>query len=188
MSYKWWILIAVCLFGIGIGGGIGVAFGLATPNIIADFLAENLAALEQLSAILSPFQASTAIFIFIKNITALLLSFIFSPILCLLPILALMANGGLLSLVSILVAQEKSLGLVIAALLPHGIFELPALIIGEAAALSLGIAAIAALFSGERRKALLPNLKQNLRYLAIACALLIPAAIIETFITPLFIM
>jgi stage II sporulation protein M len=70
-------------------------------------------------------------------------------------------------------------------LLPHGIFELPALIIGEAAAFSFGTAAILALFKKERRNLLLPNLKQNLIYLLIAFALLLPAAIIETFVTPL---
>ena len=180
MSYKWWIIIALCLF------GIGLALGLAMSGGIATFLAGELAALERIAAILSPFSASTALFIFLKNTSTLLLSFIFSPILCLLPILALTLNGSLLSFVSAVVAQEKSLGFVIAALLPHGIFELPALIIGEAAALSFGAMVIIALISKKRRRLLLPNLKQNFRYLMIACALLVPAAIIETYITPLF--
>ena len=83
--------------------------------------------------------------------------------------------------------QQESVGLVLAALLPHGVFELPALIIGEAAALSFGTMAIIALISKEKRKLLLPNLKQNLRYLRLACILLVPAAIIETFATPLLI-
>ena len=118
MSYKRWIFVAICLF------GIGMAFGLAMPDGIANFLAEDLAALEELGAILSPFKVTTAIFILVKNVSALLLSFIFSPILCLLPILALTLNGWLLAFVSSLVVQEKSLGFVLAALLPHGIFEI----------------------------------------------------------------
>ena len=180
MSYKWWTLIAVCLFGTGFG------IGLAVPGDIADFLAEDLAALRELGAILAPFKASTAIFIFAKNISALLLSFMLSPVLCLLPILALTVNGAVVSFVSVAVAQEESLGFVLAGLLPHGIFELPAIIIGEAAALSFGTMAIIALISKERRKVLLPNLKQNLRYLMVAGILLVPAAIIETYVTPLF--
>lgn len=180
MSYKRWIFVAVCLF------GIGMAIGLARPVAIADLLAEDLEALRELAAMLGPFQVSTAIFIFLKNVSVLLLSFIFSPILCLLPILALILNGGLLSFVSVAVVQQESVGLLLAALLPHGIIELPALIIGEAAALSFGALAITALVSKERRNRLLPGLKQNLRYLAIACILLLPAAIIETYITPLF--
>jgi len=180
MNYKRWIFVAIFLF------GIGMAFGLAMPVGIANLLAEDLDALRELGAILGPFQVSTAIFIFLKNVSALLLSFIFSPILCLLPILALTVNGWLLSFVSVSVVQEESLGLLLAGLLPHGILELPALIMGEAAALSFGALAITALVSKERRNLLLPGLKQNLRYLTVACILLLPAAIIETYITPLF--
>ena len=180
MSYRRWIFVAVCLF------GIGMAFGLAMPAGIAKLLAEDLAALRELGIILGPFQISTAIFIFLKNVSALLLSFIFSPILCLLPILALTVNGWLLSFISVSVLQEESLGFLLAGLLPHGILELPALIIGEAAALSFGALAIVALVSKKRRNPLLPGLKRNLRYLTIACILLLPAAIIETYVTPLF--
>ena len=180
MSYKRWIFVAVGLF------AIGMAVGLAIPTDIADFLAEDLAALEELGTILGPFQITTAIFIFFKNVSALLISFIFSPLLCLTPILALLVNGGLLSFISSAVVQEESLGLLLAALLPHGIFELPALIMGEAAALSFGAMAIVALISKKKRNQLLPNLKQNLRYLVIAFVLLLPAAIIETYISPLF--
>ena len=70
-------------------------------------------------------------------------------------------------------------------MLPHGIFELPAFIMGEAAALSFGAMAVLVLFKKKRRDLLLPNLKQNLRYLMVALALLVPAAIIETYVTPL---
>ena len=180
MSYQKWIFIAIGLF------AIGIALGLAMPTGITNLLTEDLAALEELGRLLGPFQVTTAIFIFLKNVSALLFSFIFSPILCLVPILALTVNGWLLSFVSVLVVQEESLGLLLAALLPHGIFELPALIIGEAAALSFGAMTIVALISKTKRNQLLPNLKRNLRYLVIACVLLLPAAIIETFVTPLF--
>ena len=101
------------------------------------------------------------------------------------PILTLTVNGWLLAFVSVIVSQEKSLGFVLAGLLPHGVFELPAFILGEAAALSFGAMVILALFKKERRNLLLPSLKQNLKYLVIALALLLPAAIIETYITPL---
>jgi len=180
MSYKRWIFVAVGLF------AIGMAVGLAIPAYIANLFAEDLSALEELGIIFGPFQITTAIFIFLKNVSALLLSFIFSPLLCLTPIIALLVNGLVLSFVSTLVLQEESLGLLLAALLPHGIFELPALIMGEAAALSFGAMAIVALISRKKRNQLLPNLKQNLRYLVIAFALLLPAAVIETYISPLF--
>ena len=179
MSYKRWIFVAIGLF------GVGIASGLVTPVSIAELFSEDLAAIRELAAILEPFQITTAIFIFLKNVSALLISFVFSPILCLVPILALTVNGWLISFISVAVVQEESLGLLLAGLLPHGIFELPALIMGEAAALSFGALTIVALVS-KKKDLLLPGLKQNLRYLLIACTLLLPAAIIETYVTPLF--
>lgn len=180
MNYKKWIYVAAGLF------GIGMASGLAFPVSIGDLLSEDLAALQELGAILEPFKITTALFIFFKNTSALLLSFIFSPILCLLPILALTVNGWLLSFVSVAVIKEESLSLLLAGILPHGILEIPALIMGEAAALSFGTIAIIALVSKKKRHLLLPGLKENAKYLLIAFVMLLPAAIIETYITPLF--
>ena len=181
MKYRWWILIAILLF------GIGIVFGLTAPAGIASLLSEELAALEELGEVLAPFTFSMFIFIFIKNAVALLASFILSPIFCLVPILALTVNGWLVALVSTIVMEEESLGFVLAGLLPHGIIELPALFIGEAAALSFGAMAVVALFKKEKRNLLLPSLKQNLKYLCIALALFLPAAVIETYVTPLLI-
>lgn len=179
MSYKKWIFMATLLFGIGLGFGLVTPAGTSLPS-------EYIAALEeQLSSLLALPKLLIVMLIFVKNVSVLLISFIFSPLLCLVPILALTANGWLIAVVSTAVVKEKSLGFLLAGLLPHGIFELPALILGQAAALSFGTMAILALVKKERRNLLLPSLKQNLRYLIIACALLLPAAIIETYITPL---
>lgn len=180
MSYKRWVWVAAGLF------SLGMALGLMLPGGITDLMAQDLAALEELATILGPFQISTAIFIFLKNASALLFSFMLSPLLCLVPILALTANGLLISFVSASIIEQKSLGFLLAGLLPHGIFELPALIMGQAAALSFGTMAIIALISRRRRSELAANLKQNLRYLMLALMLLGPAAVIETYLTPLF--
>jgi stage II sporulation protein M len=177
---KRWIFIAILLF------GIGIVFGLTDPTGIASLLAEDITNLGELGDLLASIPLPLmALFIFIKNASVLLLSFVFSPLLCLVPILALTVNGWVIAFVSATIIQEESLGYLLAGLLPHGIFELPAFILGEAAALSFGVMAIIALFRKERRSLLLPNLKQNLRYLMIAIALLLPAAIIETYVTPL---
>ena len=176
MNYKRWIIIAVLLF------GAGLVIGLATPASIADLMSEEIEALGELSRILAPFSVVTAILIFIKNASALVLGFFLSPILCLVPILTLTVNGWVLAFVSSMAAQEESIGFVLAGLLPHGIFELPAFILGEAAALSFGTMAIVALFKEERRELLLPNLKQNLRYLVIALALLLLIYVLFTII------
>ncbi len=180
MSYKRWILVAIGLF------VIGLVFGLFEPTSFTSPLSEDVVALEELSGFLASLPLPlVAVVIFMKNASALLLSFALSPIFCLLPILTLTVNGWLLAFVSVIVSQEKSLGFVLAGLLPHGVFELPALILGEAAALSFGAMVILALFKKGQRDQLLPGLKQNLRYLVVALALLLPAAVIETYVTPL---
>ncbi len=179
MNYKKWIFIAIFLF------GIGLVFGLATPIGDIDLLSEDITVLQEVTNILVPFTFLTVILILARNVSVLLLSFALSPILCLMPILALTVNGWLIAFISALVVREESLGFVLTGLLPHGIFELPAFILGEAAALSFGSMAIVALFKKEKRNLLLPSLKQNLRYLMVALVLLVPAAIIEIYITPL---
>ena len=167
--------------------GIGLVLGLATPIGTDDLLAEDITALDELIDFfgLLP-QSFLLVLIFIKNVSAILISFAFSPIFGLAPVIALSFNGWLIGLVSTAVIEQESLGYLLAGLLPHGIFELPALIMGEAAALSFGAAVVMAVFQRERRKELLPNLKQNLKYLGIAAALFFPAAIIEVYLTPLF--
>jgi len=179
MRYKFWVIIAASLFIAGIG------IGLVFPADIADLVSEDVALLKELGGILAPFSILTLIFIFLKNVSALLFSFVFSPILCLAPVLSLLLNGLLIGFVSTAVVQERSVEFLLAGVLPHGIFEIPAFIIGEAAALSFGATLILALFKKERRKLILPSLMTNSRYMLIAFALLLPAAIIETFVTPL---
>jgi len=179
MSYKKWLIIATSLF------GVGFTLGLVTPPGIFGPFTDMIAGLEEFANLLTPLpQFAILVIIFITNATTLLVSFILSPIFCLWPILVLTLNGWLLAFVSMIVAQEESLGFVLVGLVPHGIVELPAFILGQAAALSFGTTVILALFK-KRRELILPSFKQNLRYLLIALALLLPAAIIETYITPL---
>ena len=177
MNYKKWILVAVSLF------GAGMVVGLFTPLNVS-LAREALVSLEELGRLLSPFSILTAILIFVKNASALVFSFILSPLLCLVPIISLTVNGCIISLVSTIVVEEESLGFLLVGLLPHGVFELPAFIIGQAAALSFGAMVLVALFRKEKRGLLMGGLKQNLKYLALALVLLLPAAILETYVTP----
>jgi stage II sporulation protein M len=180
MSYKLWLLIAAALF------CAGLVAGLAVPVDSAGTTIEGITEFEEMAEFLSSFpQAAVFIFIFLKNVTAILISFILSPVFCIVPVLALLLNGSIIGLLSTLVIQEKSLGYLLAGLLPHGVLEIPALLMGETVALSSGLAVILALFSKERRKLVLPNLRHNLKYLLISLGLFLPAAIIETYITPL---
>ncbi|MBU2608669.1 MAG: stage II sporulation protein M [Chloroflexi bacterium] len=180
MKYRDWLFIAIALF------VISIIVGWSIPNDISGLLGEDIAQLAQLSNfLLSLPPIVTALLIFLKNSLSLLISFALSPLLCLIPILALAFNGALLGSISAAIIERESVGLLLAGILPHGVIELPAFIIGEAAALSFGSLAIVSLFKKDARDSLWPHLKQNLKYLTIALALLLPAAFIEAFITPL---
>ena len=182
MNYRTWLLITIALF------ITSAVFGWLMPESVAQILAGDIAALEELGSMLGSLSpALMAIIILAKNTVSLLISFVMSPILCLVPLLALIANGWLLGWISATVLETKPLSFLLAGLLPHGIIELPAFFIGEAAALSSGSLIIMSLFNRESRTTLLPKLKQNLKYFVLALALLLPAALIETFITPLLI-
>ena len=181
MSYKRWVFIAILLF------AVGLISGLVTPASITSLIFEDIAAIDEFGGMLASLPTILAVIvIFVKNVSVLLLSFVLSPIFCLMPIMALTVNGWILAIVSAAVVEKESLGLVLAALLPHGVIELPAIMLGEAAALSFGMIATLSLFKKEKRGLVLPNFRQNIKYLMIALALLLPAAIIETYITPMF--
>jgi stage II sporulation protein M len=182
MGYKWWLIIAITLF------VVGLVLGLRTPTSPTGPTSQEVNAVEQLANLLASLPRwAVFLFIFFKNVTTVLFSFALSPFFCLVPILSLALNGWLIGVVSTTVIEEKSITYLLAGLLPHGILELPALIMGEAVALSFGVTVMLAIFKRERRGLILSSLKQNTKYLVIALGLFLPAAIIETYLTPLLI-
>ncbi len=178
IGIKKWILISSILF------LTGLLIGIINPSTdifnSLDYLTDVAGDVSSLS--------SFGLFIFyaINNIFKIILSFIFSPLLCALPVLSLIVNGWVISNVGyyIIDIQQYPVSFFIMGLLPHGIIEIPAFIIGQAAALSLGTMTIAAVFVKEKRPYLFQNLRKNLKYLGLVVLLLILAAGIEAFITP----
>jgi len=180
MKFRWWVVISVGLFAIGLIAGLAVPTGL-----VSEIIEESLAALDDLGDTIEPFSVSTAVFILAKNIIALVISFALSPILCLMPLFTLLLNGALIGVISSLVIEQEGILFLLAGILPHGILELPGLFIGEAAAFSFGAIILAAIFFPSTRPTFAVNIKRSLRFLALACILMIPAAFIEAFLTPL---
>jgi len=179
VNYRKWILISAVLF------IFGLLLGLIIPTEGADLFLAEAAALDEMAGIIAPLpQIAVFFFILLKNISVIVLSFVLSPLLCIVPVITLVINGGVIGLVSSIIMEEESLPFLLAGLLPHGILELPALIIGEAVALSFGIAVLQRIFGKEKQDTIKSNLKNNLKYLAISAGLFLAAAIIETFVTP----
>ena len=180
MRYKWWVSVAAILFAAGLVSGLMTPAGTATG-----LFAEDLRALEQLSQLFVPYSLLTATLLFINNAAKLIISFVLSPIFCLAPILMLTVNGWLLGFLSPVIIEEESLGFLLTGIIPHGVFEIPALILGLAAAFNYGVMTTFALLNNDAETRFMPILRHNVRYLLIALVLLIPAAAIETYITPM---
>jgi stage II sporulation protein M len=180
MKYRWWLVITIGIF------AVSIVIGLSRPTMELGSVSGEADALQQLAKIIAALPPLLGVLlIFIKNLMSLVLSFIFSPILCLMPLFTLAANGWLIGVVSNSVVQGKSLGYLLAGILPHGIFEIPAFIMGEAVALAFGVAVMTALIK-RHNKPIVATIKANIKYLAIAAILLVPAAFIEVLVTPLF--
>jgi len=84
-----------------------------------------------------------------------------SRYLCLSPLFSLLLNGWLVGFVAAAVVQTEPVSYLFLGLLPHGIFELPAMIIAQAAALSFGTTVIIAIFRDEKRPFLMANIWRN---------------------------
>jgi stage II sporulation protein M len=180
MRYVWWVVIATALF------GLGLVWGLSMPSGGGGTLSGELGALEELARFITSLPAwAMFLLILVKNVTAVLFSFVMSPLLLAVPLFALVLNGWVIGAVAGSVIAEESVGYLLRGLLPHGVLELPAFFLGQAAALSFGTAAMQAVFKEERRRQFMNVVRVNLRYLAFALALLVPAAAIEAFVTPL---
>jgi stage II sporulation protein M len=182
--FRFWIFLVISA-GLFIAGlAIGLGFSLNSPDFTIELFEDELGYFDEIGELIEPGSFGTFILILVNNILTFFFSMLLSPILCLLPAFSLVLNGALISVVSVLVARVESVGFVMKGLLPHGILEIPAFIIAQAAALSFGFFIIASIFSPQRRARLGTDLKRSLRFFVIAVLLLIPAAIIETFITP----
>jgi stage II sporulation protein M len=177
MGYRWWVVAAVSLF------AIGLLAGLFTPSNTL-LLNELVDRLKELSGNITPFSLSTVFFIFAKNAISVALGFVFAPLLLLAPLFTLLLNSWLLGFISAAAVHKESLSYALAGLLPHGILEIPAIVIGEAAAFYFGSVLILALFIPERRPVLGTQVWRSVKFLLLTFILLIPAAFIETFITP----
>jgi stage II sporulation protein M len=177
MRYRWWLILAAVLLAIGIAAGILTPVWATVPAVLQ-------ATFEVYGSTLAPYSILTVLAIFIKNAIAIVISFALSPLLCLVPLAALLVNGWLIGFVVLTVARDTSPGYVMAALLPHGIFELPALVIGEAAAFTFGVSVILSLSGKRNKETFLADTRTGLKFLLVSIILLIPGALIEAYVTP----
>jgi stage II sporulation protein M len=152
---------------------ISILIGVIFPLFFQEFIKKLIENLAEKTKGMGFFQLF--IFILENNIMTAFLGLLFGLILGLLPLLLAMFNGYVLGFVSGKVAGVEGLG-VLFRLLPHGIFEIPALVISLGLGLKLGMF----LFSRNPGKQLVYDLENSLRvFLFVIIPLLLIAGFIE---------
>lgn len=116
--------------------------------------------------------------IFFNNARTCLIAIISGVTIGVVPIMIALSNGYLIGVVSHIVTKETSI-LELWRLLPHGIFEIPAVLISLALGMKLGFD----LIKVQTKKSFLGNLDKSLKvFILIVIPLLIVAALIEGFL------
>jgi stage II sporulation protein M len=171
--------ISGLLFGSILLGYIITSQHSQIARTIVSGLAKDLAFLNESSSIF------IFLFIFLNNSIKTLISLVLGFFFGLIPIIFIIINGLVIGLVIYIVGQDYGFSKIILGLLPHGIFEIYATILTQAMGLWLGMRFYKKISKKEPFK---PNLIWALKkYFKIALPLLLAAALIESFITPLFI-
>lgn len=151
---------------------LGVAHAALDPSVPETLLSELQPLAE---ALVSLGGWKLAAVIFLNNSVKILGSIVLGTLFGIFPILSLLANGYLLGII----AQYHGPTVFLVGILPHGIFEIPALLLGAGAGIHLGWVAL------RRRSELKDETSIALgMFVRIIIPLLLIATLIETFLTP----
>lgn len=166
------ILIFVAFFSIGY-----LAAGMPEiGNTVISSFKEEVSPLKELSPI------GLMLGIFVNNAVKCLLVIVLGPLLGLVPIFFMLANGIILGIVIGVTMKTSGPLYVVAGMAPHGVIELPMVFLSAAMGLNLGVAALKALL-GKKERLADKLIESLLIYFTWIFPLLFLAAFIETFVT-----
>ncbi len=130
---------------------------------------------------------SIMLVIFLNNAVKSLFAIVLGAGFGIIPVIFVAGNGLILGLVANEVSKQQGIVLVLAALVPHGIIEIPMILISAGLGLRLGYFMYLSL-RGEK-KDMKYELAESLRlYMRLVMPLLFVSAMIETFVTPVIVM
>lgn len=125
--------------------------------------------------------------IFLNNAVKSLFAIVLGAGFGIIPVIFVGGNGILLGLVANQVSHEQGLLFVLAAILPHGILEIPLVLISSGLGLRLGYLMYSSIMGKETD--MRSELMQSLRiYMRIIMPLLFVSAVVETFVTPMVVL
>lgn len=185
ISENWrWLAVATLLFALGLlGGGV---LAMEDPQRASGILEDTLRALR---GTIGPMAGGTwqgVLAVFLNNARATTIAMVLGIAVGIVPALVLLANGVLLGVLvglALTGATRVPLALLPLALLPHGIVELPTLILASAWGLKLGLAWLAPSAAGRRWIVLQRTLWEVVRIYLLVLAFLLAAAAIEMLLT-----
>jgi stage II sporulation protein M len=164
--------------------GAGTAIGLMVVSYfpgLADHFEDAIAAFVKTFAGMPRLKLAAAIFVnnTLKTLLAILLGVLFGII----PAFFLLANGIGLGVAWSLSVSARGPWLSLLSLLPHGVLELPAVLLGTSIGLAIGIQALKRL-TGKTDRKIGAELASGLRYFcSVILPLLFVAALVEAFVT-----
>ena len=143
--------------------------------------------LEEIKKELGPLENASGfelfLIIFEQNVFALFLSITLGIFLGIIPCFSAFTNGLLLGIIAFEILNRYSWEILSAGILPHGVIEIPVLIVSLAIGLRLGKIAFWRVF--KKRGSVKRELKKALKFFFyVLLPLLFAAALIESFITP----
>jgi stage II sporulation protein M len=178
-SSRKYILIMTGIFIISVIAGLVVSLkDLGLSENYLNMLKESFGWIKDLSPI------GIMLVIFLNNALKSLLAIVLGAGFGIIPVIFVGGNGLLLGLVANQVSSEKGALFVLAATLPHGIIEIPMILISSGLGLRLGHLMYSSIMG--KKTDMRSELMQCLWiYLRIVVPLLFVSAVIETFVTPL---
>ena len=178
-SSRKYILIMTGIFIISVIAGLVVSLkDLGLSENYLNMLKESFGWIKDLSPI------GIMLVIFLNNALKSLLAIVLGAGFGIIPVIFVGGNGLLLGLVANQVSSEKGALFVLAATLPHGIIEIPMILISSGLGLRLGHLMYSSIMG--KKTDMRSELMQCLWiYIRIVVPLLFVSAVIETFVTPL---
>jgi uncharacterized membrane protein SpoIIM required for sporulation len=167
---KKWLAITLCLFFLGFAGA--VVFGITKPTLIEQVV-------EHLTG--NPETGFRAFILYLKhNLTAMLITWCGSLVPAIAPLVNTLGTGFILGCLLV----DSSVLYWFLSIFPHGIVEIPAILLGNAFFLRLGLRWIFQKTAGEPKRTFVTDLQNSLKIGLLCMFLIFIAAMIETFATP----
>lgn len=159
----------------------GYIFSAQNPQLAQELFDESV---EAFGFVFDLNSAQVFLFIFFNNSLKVLAVMLAGVVFGIAPVLFIFLNGYVLGV--FFYAAPVGTGEFLTAIIPHGIIEIPAAIVGSAIGLALGARFFRKIFKKQEY-----NMKNEIKesmvfYFYVVLPFLLIAALIETFITPLF--